>query len=57
MKQSIKELRFVIKRQDGFGLIPLCTMDYEDKDYFKMILRTKGYYIFENGKDVTKKYK
>lgn len=54
---KIKQLRFVIKRQDVFGLITLCTQDYEDAKYFNQILQTDGYYIFENNKDVSKKYR
>ena len=55
MKQQNNDI-YQVYRQDIDGKILLMQSSVEDKINFPKIAKTLGYFIFKNGKDITKKY-
>lgn len=50
-------MKYEIYRLELEGKIRLCTQQYEDVETFKTIAKNHNYMIYENGKDITERYK
>lgn len=55
--KNMKNMKYKILRLCGSKKVILCSQNYEDIEYFKIILKSEDYIILKDNEDVTEYYK